>query len=239
MPDKQYYAMALDGDHKQVDSITSNPLECLWARLIDEENVEAFVKRAFQEDMFTSWGFRTMANTEKGYNPFSYHRGSIWPFENAIIAAGLKKYGMVYETQRVFDALVAASGYFEYLRWPEVYAGVGRDVGGVLAVQPDASRPQAWSAASIFLLMQTILGVATHAFSCRVDITPVLPSQLDEVVIRNMFCNKGVLSYRVKREANAVLMEIIDNPDGLDIVVRPAARGGARVKGEDAPAVSG
>jgi glycogen debranching enzyme len=239
MPEKNYFAMALDGNHRQVDSITSNPLECLWARLIDDAYVEAFVDRAFKEDMFTSWGFRTKANTEKSYNPFSYHNGSIWPFENALIAAGLKKYGMVYETQRVFDALIDAATYFEYRRWPEVYAGVGRDVGGVLAVQPDASRPQAWSASSIFLFMQTILGVATKPFSCRVDVTPVLPSQLDEVVIENMKVNGGKLSYRVVREGNSVLMEILNNPDGLDIVVRPAARGHMHIVGENAPAVSG
>ncbi|MGI8967917.1 MAG: amylo-alpha-1,6-glucosidase [Chloroflexota bacterium] len=238
MPEKQYFAMALDGHHRQVDSITSNPLECLWARLIDDDKAEALVKCGMSSAMLTTWGIRTMANTEKAYNPFSYHDGSVWPFENALIAAGLKKYGFVMETQKIFDALVDASMFFEYRRWPEVYAGVSRDIGGVLAVQPDASRPQAWSSGAIFLFLQTILGIATQPFSRRVDITPVLPSRLNEILVENMAVNGSRLSLRLVRDGNAVLIEIRHNPDNLEVMVHPAARYGEEIVGENAPAVS-
>ncbi len=238
MEEKGYYAMALDGHHRHVDSITSNPLECLWARLIDEEHVDALVKAGLGPTMMTSWGIRTMADTEKAYNPFSYHDGSIWPFENALIASGLKKYGLVVETQQVFDAMLDASLYFEYRRWPEVYAGVGKDIGGVLARQQDASRPQAWSAGAIFMLIQAIFGAATNPFSGRVDITPVLPNSLNEIVIENMAIAGGRLSLRLVREGTRVLMEVIENEDDLDIMIHPACRSHHDVITSGGPAVS-
>jgi glycogen debranching enzyme len=238
MPDKGYYAMALDGHHRQVDSITSNPLQCLWARLIDEEHVEELVARAMTPAMFTSWGFRTMANTERAYNPFSYHNGSVWPFENALVMAGLKKYGMVSETQRVFDAMIDASLAFEYRRWPEVYAGVSKDLGGVLARQPDASRPQAWSAGAIFLLIQSLLGAAPRPFTSHVDITPALPSSINEIVVENMCIAGGRLSLRLLRQGTRVLMEITENSGELNIVIHPATRNHAKLGDPDGPAVS-
>lgn len=224
MPERNYFAMALDGHHRQVDSITSNPAECLWARLIDDARAEAMVRVLMAEPMFSSWGIRTMARTEKAYNPLSYHDGSVWPFENGLIATGLKKYGFVKETQDVFNALLDASLYFEYRRWPEVYTGVSRETGGVLARQPDASRPQAWSSGLIFLFMQNVLGIASNPFSNRVDVTPALPSCLNEVVVENMRIANAHLSMRLVRDGARVLMDIIDNPDGLDIIVHPATR---------------
>ena len=239
MPGKRYYAMALDGHHRQVDSITSNPAECLWARLIDDENADALVATLMSEPMFTSWGLRTMANTEPAYNPFSYHNGSIWPFENAMIASGLKKYGFVSETQAVLDAMIDASLSFEYRRWPEVYAGVTREVGGVLARQPDASRPQAWSAGAIFSLLQTILGVAHAPFSNRVDITPALPTCMNEIVVKNLRMGASRLSLRMIRDGTSVLMDIMENPDELDIVVHPATRNHRGSGDANRPATSG
>jgi glycogen debranching enzyme len=239
MPHKNYYAMALDGHHRQVDSITSNPAECLWARLIDEDHAGAFIATLMSDRLFTSWGVRTMSTTEPAYNPFSYHNGSIWPFENAIIASGLKKYGYVVETQAVLDSMIDASLSFEYRRWPEVYAGVSREVGGVLARQPDASRPQAWSAGAIFSLLQTILGVAQAPFSKRVDLTPALPSCMNEIVVSNLCVGGSRLSLRLVRDRSSVLMEIMDNPDEVDIVVHPAGVNHHAVRGEGAPATSG
>lgn len=234
MPGKQYYAMALDGKHRCVDSITSNPAECLWSRLIDDEHAGAVADHLMSNSMMTSWGIRTMSNAEKAYNPFSYHDGSIWPFENAIIAAGLKKYRQVDEAQRVFQALISASLYFEYRRWPEVYCGVSKSVGGVLARQPDASRPQAWSAGAIFLFIQTVLGMAPRPFSRHVDLTPALPAFLDEVTVDNLPICGTTLGLRVVRDGTAVLLEIKDNPGDLDIVIHPATVNHAE-RGPDGP----
>jgi glycogen debranching enzyme len=238
MPDKEYYAMALDGHHRQVDPITSNPGQCLWARLIAEEHAPAVAKKLLSPAIFSAWGIRTMANSERAYNPFSYHNGSVWPFENALIASGFKKYWMVPETQALFDAMIDSSLYFEYRRWPEVYCGVGRGTGGVLARQPDACRPQAWSAGAIFMLMQTLLGIAPQPFSTRVDLTPALPSSVNEIVADDIRIAGAQLSLRIVREGNSVLLEIRDNPNDLDIVIHPAVRNHSTPSGEDQPATS-
>jgi len=238
MEDKQYYAMALDGHHRHVDSITSNPGQCLWSRIIDDEHAQQTADVLLSDPMFTSWGIRTMASTELAYNPFSYHDGSIWPFDNAIIAAGLKKYGFVEETQRVFDGLIEASLYFEYRRWPEVYCGVSKSIGGVLARQPDASRPQAWSAGAIFLFLQTILGMAPRPFSKHVDITPALPSCMNELIVDGVSVAGGTLGIRLVRQYNSVLMEIRDNPTELDIVIHPPMPGKVGRASAGGPAVS-
>jgi glycogen debranching enzyme len=222
MPHRNYFAMALDGHHRQVDSITSNPAECLWARLIDDDKAEALVRTIMDEPMFATWGIRTMSRTEKAYNPLSYHDGSVWPFENGIIAQGLKKYGYVRETQDVLDALLDASLYFEYRRWPEVYTGVSKRTGGILARQPDACRPQAWSAGLMFMFVQNILGISANPFSTRIDLTPALPSCLDEIVLENCSIADASLSLRLVRQDTHVLLDIMDNPAGLDIVVHPA-----------------
>jgi glycogen debranching enzyme len=230
MPDKGYYAMALDGNHRQVDSITSNPGHCLWTRLIDDGHAGEMAQTLISDPMMSAWGIRTMANTEKAYNPFSYHNGSVWPFENAIIAAGLKRYGFVAESQKVFDALIDASGYFEYRRWPEVYCGVARDIGGALARQPDASRPQAWSAGAIFLLLQMWVGLSPRPFSRQVDITPVLPSCIRELVVESLHIAGGRLSLHLLREGEgSVYVQVTDNPDDLDIIIHPATRDHHRI----------
>jgi glycogen debranching enzyme len=222
MPDQQYYAMALDGHHRQVNSITSNPAECLWSRLIDEDKAQCVADKLLSDTMSTSWGIRTMASGEAAYNPFSYHNGSVWPFENALIASGLKKYGLLAATESIFDAMLQASLYFEYRRWPEVYCGVSKSVGGVLARQPDASTPQAWSSGAIFLLMQTLLGIAPEPFSKRVNLTPALPASIDYIRATNLSIAGGRLSLRIVRSDGGVLLEITDNPDNLDVVVHPA-----------------
>ncbi|MGH2449491.1 MAG: amylo-alpha-1,6-glucosidase, partial [Chloroflexota bacterium] len=224
MEDRQYYAMALDGSHQQVNSVTSNPAECLWSRLIKPERAAAMIDTLMAEQMFTSWGVRTMSSDEKAYNPLSYHDGSIWPFENALIASGLKKYGFVDDAQRLFAAMLDASLYFEYRRWPEVYCGVSRRTGGVLARQPNASRPQAWSAGAIFMLLQTLLGIAPRPFSKHIDLTPALPDSLRELTVEQLPIAGTTISLRLVKDGASILLEIIDNPGDLNVVLHPATR---------------
>lgn len=236
MKDRKFYAMALDGHHRQVDVVTSNPGHCLWARLIADEHAQAVAEMLTKPEMLSTWGVRTMATDEKAFNAFSYHDGSIWPFENALMMAGLKKYGYVMAAQKIHEAVIAASEYFEYRRWPEVYCGVTKEAAGVLARQPDACRPQAWSAGAIFLILQTWLGVAPRGFARHVDITPVLPRGLDELTVEGMSVCGSPLSLRIVRENGALLLEIMDNPGNLDIMIHPASHHERHLSGEDMPA---
>ncbi|HEX8919087.1 MAG TPA: glycogen debranching N-terminal domain-containing protein [Chloroflexota bacterium] len=239
MEDRGFYAMALDGKGRQVDSLTSNPGHCLWSRLVCQERAELMAKTLLGANMFTEWGVRTMSSDEPSYNPFSYHDGSVWPFENAVFASGFKKYGMVQEMQTVFDAMVDASRYFEYQRWPEVYCGVSKQVGGVLARQPDASRPQAWSAASVFLLLQTLLGIAPRPFSKQVDITPTLPTCIDELRADGIDIVGSKLSLRLVRDGRSILLEVVDNPNDLDVLIHPATKHAGQLSTPLGPATSG
>lgn len=186
--------------------------------------------------MLSTWGIRTMATSEKAFNGFSYHDGSIWPFENSLMTAGLKKYGFVQAAQAVHDALIDASDYFEYRRWPEVYCGVTKEAAGVLARQPDACRPQAWSSGVIFMLVQTWLGLAPRAFARHVDVTPVLPAGVQELTVENMSVCGSPLSMRLVRENGSLLMEIMDNPGNLDIMIHPASHLERHLSGQDLPA---
>jgi len=221
MPDKRYYAMALDGHHRQVDTITSNPGHCLWTGLIDDEHAGDMARLLVSHSMSSSWGIRSMANTEKQYNPISYHNGSVWPFENAIIGAGLRRYGYTREADIVFASMVDATNYFEYRRWPEVFGGVAKDLVEVLGRQPDASRPQAWSAASIFLWMQSWLGLSPRAFSRHVDIAPALPADVEKLSMKDIAIAGGHLSLTIVRSDGATQLQIDDNPDRLEITIHP------------------
>jgi glycogen debranching enzyme len=222
MPEKGYYAMALDGHHRQVDTITSNPGHCLWTGLIDEEHAGDMARTLVSTTMSSSWGIRSMANTEKQYNPISYHNGSVWPFENAIIGAGLKSYGYTKEADSVFDAMVDASSYFEYRRWPEVYAGAAKDLVDALGRQPDASRPQAWSAGSIFLWLQSWLGISPRPFSRYVELSPTLPDSIERVSVKDVAIAGGHLSLTISRgPTGAMQLQIDENPDHLGITIHP------------------
>jgi len=236
MEEKKFYAMALDGHHRHVDVITSNPGHCLWSRLVDQDRAEAVVDRLTKPEMLSTWGIRTMATDEHAFNAFSYHDGSIWPFENSLIMSGFKKYGFVRAAQQVHDALISASDYFEYRRWPEVYCGVTKEPAGVLARQPDACRPQAWSAGAAFMIVQTWLGIAPRGFQRHVDITPVLPSGLNELRVGGMSVCGSPLSLRLIREHGSLLIEVVDNPGNLDIMIHPASHFERHLSGEDMPA---
>jgi glycogen debranching enzyme len=222
MPQRKYYAMALDGHHRQVDTVTSNPGHGLWTGIVAEEHAGDMAATLLSDPMASAWGIRSMANTEKAYNPLSYHNGSVWPFENTLIGAGLKNYGYVDGSNAVFDLLVDASSHFEYRRLPEVYAGVARDLIYVLALQPDASRPQAWSASSIFLWLKTWLGISPRPFAKHFDITPSLPPDVGRLTATNLSIAGSRVGISVSREHDgAASVRIFDNPDGLSVTIHP------------------
>ena len=225
MPDKGYYAMALDGHHRQVDTITSNPGHCLWTRLIDEEHAEDTANVLLSHHMSSGWGIRSMSNIEQAYNPLSYHNGSVWPFENTLIGAGLKHYGCVDESASVFQTMLEAAWHFEYARWPEVFCGVTRDLLDVMALQPDSSRPQAWSAAAIFLWVKTWLGISPRPFSTHIDMAPTLPPFTDKLTVTDLSISGCKVSLKLtKTDDGSTTLQIVDNPGGLDITLHPLPR---------------
>lgn len=160
MPDKGFYAIALDGRKRQVDSIASNPGHCLWSGIIDKDKAPQVAARLMAPDMFSGWGVRTLSTDMARYNPLSYHNGSIWPHDNSIIAAGLHRYGFIKESNEVIFSLLDATSAFPIHRLPELFAGYARRERSFPVPDPTANSPQAWATGAIIYFLETLLGVA-------------------------------------------------------------------------------
>ncbi|HZC06115.1 MAG TPA: glycogen debranching N-terminal domain-containing protein [Ktedonobacterales bacterium] len=159
LPEREFYAFALDGKKRQVDSLVSNPGHLLWSGIVDERRAPEVARRLLSKDMFAGWGIRTMGQSEGGYNPMSYHCGSIWPHDNSLIVAGLARYGFVREAERVIAGLLRALEFSPDYRLPELFAGYGMDETPFPVEYPTACRPQAWAAGAVFLLISTLMRV--------------------------------------------------------------------------------
>jgi glycogen debranching enzyme len=183
IPDRAFFALALDGDKRQVDSLTSNIGHLLWSGIVDEEHADAVARHLIGEALYSGWGVRTMAVGDAGYNPIEYHNGTVWPHDNSLIAAGLRRYGYDSEAARIASAIVRASAYFEY-RLPEVFAGCPAAMTHAPVEYPTASRPQAWAAGAALLALTTVLGLSPGADGPRSD--PHLPDDFGNLVLRGV-----------------------------------------------------
>jgi glycogen debranching enzyme len=173
------HALALDGDKRQVDSLTSNIGHLLWSGILDDGEAAATAERLLDEQLYSGWGIRTLGAQEAGYNPLGYHTGTIWPHDNSLIAAGLARYGHYDAAATTASAILDAAPYFEY-RLPEVFAGFPRALTAVPVAFPTASRPQAWAAGAPLLLLTTLLGLQPGCTNAEVD----LPHSLGTVAIK-------------------------------------------------------
>jgi glycogen debranching enzyme len=152
------YALALDGEKRPVDSMTSNAGQLLWSGIVPSERAAILTGSLLDEDMFSGWGVRTMSQCEAGYNPLSYHNGTVWPHDTALVAEGMRRYGFRAEAARLAVALIEAAGHFDY-RLPEVFAGLPRAETAVPVEYPTPARPQAWAAGAPLLGLRTLLGM--------------------------------------------------------------------------------
>jgi glycogen debranching enzyme len=153
-----FYALALDGDKQQVDSLCSNIGHLLWSGIVPPKRIDAVVDQLMGDDLWSGWGVRTMSTADAGYNPLSYHNGTVWPHDNSIIAAGLARYARWPEAQRVIQRMLTAAQHFNY-QLPEVFAGMRRSETPFPIAYPTAARPQAWAAGTPVLLLQALLGL--------------------------------------------------------------------------------
>jgi len=156
LPDRGYFAIALDAEKRPVDALASNMGHCLWTGMIDQDKAAAVARHLMSPEMFTGFGVRTLGSTMGAYNPMSYHNGSIWPHDNAIVAAGLMRYGYVAEAQRIVLGLLDASEQMGS-RLPELFCGFDRQEFNAPVAYPTSCSPQAWSAAAPLYLLRTLL----------------------------------------------------------------------------------
>ena len=181
IPDRGgFYALALDGEKRQVDSRCSNMGHLLWSGIVPPERVQAVADQLLSESLWSGWGIRTMASDEAAYNPLSYHNGTVWPHDSALAAWGLARHGHVEAARRIARAIVEAAGHFEW-SLPEVFAGFARTETPFPIAYPTAARPQAWAAGTPILLARVLLGLEPDRPHQRLVTTleDELPSWLD------------------------------------------------------------
>ncbi|MEA2482988.1 MAG: hypothetical protein QOC55_935, partial [Thermoleophilaceae bacterium] len=169
MPERGCHALALDGEKRQVDSLTSNIGHLLWSGILDEEEAAATAAHVLSDELYSGWGVRTLGTREAGFNPLGYHTGTVWPHENSLIAAGLARYGHRDAAMTIAHAILGAAPFFEH-RLPEVFAGYPASLTSVPVAFPTASRPQAWAAASPLMLLTTMLGLAPGTEAVEADL---------------------------------------------------------------------
>ncbi len=218
--DERYFALALDADKRQVRTVTSNPGHGLYCHILDEEKAAALGKRLLAPDMFSGWGIRTMSKAAVAYNPMSYHNGSVWPHDNALIAAGLKRYGFVRSTNRVATALFDAATEADYKRLPELFCGFTRRAPNRPVSYPVACSPQAWAAGAPFLMLQAILGLSAQAHRNLLTVNkPHLPSWLNTVELRNLSVGGSRISLLFRREGEITAFSVLQRDGDIRVVL--------------------
>ena len=170
---EQFVAQALDGSKGKVEAVTSNPGHCLWSGILPRARAGSVAERLVAPDMFSGWGIRTLSSEAINYDPRSYHNGSIWPHDNAIAAAGLRKYGFTVETELVARATLEAGMAYKDRRLPELFSGIERAPGNAPQDYEASCRPQNWGAASAFQMIGSLLGLEADASQGRLRIAPV------------------------------------------------------------------
>jgi glycogen debranching enzyme len=214
------YALALDGHKRPCRVRSSNAGQVLFSGIAAPERAEAVARDLMRPSFFSGWGIRTVAREERRYNPMSYHNGSVWPHDNALIAAGFARYGHKGAVGRVFTGLFDAASYMELRRLPELFCGFqrGRERGPTL--YPVACSPQAWAAGTPFMLLQASLGLEFDPDRNEILLRgPQLPTFLDEVTLRNLHLGRSSVDLSVRRHGPDVSLQILRNEGQIRVAV--------------------
>ena len=216
------YYLGLDGEKKPIRSVASNAGHLLSSGIVPQDRAGLVVKRLLAEDMWSGWGIRTLSSDHPAYNPFSYHTGTVWPHDNAMIAGGFRRYGYEAEAAQVVRGILDAAERFVATRLPELFAGLPRQPGSFPVQYLGANVPQAWAAASVFRFVAILCGI--HATSdpsgSRLYVNPALPDWLPDLTLNNLRAGRGAASIRfIDGEVN-----VLANTTGFEIVHGPAPR---------------
>jgi glycogen debranching enzyme len=219
-PELGLYALALDGYKEPCRVRTSNTGHCLFSGIAAPEHAESIARMLGQDTFFTGWGVRTVADHEVLYNPMAYHNGSIWPHDNALIAAGLAASPSKDLAVRILSAQLDASTFFESSRLPELFCGFRRRDGKAPTGYPVACSPQAWSAAAVFAMLQACLGLTIDAAARQIAFRyPRLPPRVERVSIRNLTVGDGSVDLTLYRYSGAVGLNVDRRSGKLDVAI--------------------
>ena len=214
--EKGWFAMGLDADKRPIDALASNMGHCLWTGIVDTDKAPLVAQRLLSDEMFTGWGVRTLGSTMGGYNPISYHCGSVWPHDNALIAAGLMRYGFIDEAHRVILAMLDAA-MSQGGRLPELFSGLDRFEFPSVVSYPTSCSPQAWAAASPLLFLRTLLRLDPWIPHGKVWLAPVLPEaigyvRVDRIPLAGRRVTVEVSNGNVKVEGLPPELELVSVP---------------------------
>jgi glycogen debranching enzyme len=221
MPDEETFALALDGTGQPCRVVASNAGHCLYGGIAEPGHAAQVAARLMRPDCFCGWGVRTLSGEAVRYNPMSYHNGSVWPHDNALIAAGLARTGHGAHAGELLTALFQASVTMEDRRLPELFCGFPRTQRHQPVPYPVACRPQAWAAGSVFLLLQSALGLTIDAWKRRVTLTQTdLPSWIEHIDIRGLRVRDAHVDLRVTRGRYTAAVEVTGRQGELQVIVR-------------------
>ena len=215
------YALALDGAKRPTRIRTSNPGHCLVSGIVSRERAARLAGTLMDDASFSGWGVRTVAAGEARYNPMSYHNGSIWPHDSAMVAMGLGRYGHHDAAARILTGLFEASRHFELMRLPELFCGFTRREGEAPTLYPVACSPQAWASGAPFMLLEASLGLDVNAAERTVGLTHArLPGFLDELRIENLAVGDARIDLELERQESGVGINVVSRRGDVEVTMR-------------------
>ncbi len=217
LEDRGWFAMALDDRKRPVDALASNMGHCLWTGIVDEDKAARVAAHLVGPDLFSGWGVRTLGASMAGFNPISYHNGSVWPHDNALIAAGLMRYGFVEEAQRIVLAMLDASDS-QGGRLPELFTGLGRNEFPTVVGYPTSCSPQAWAAASPLLFVRTLLRLEPWVPHGKVWLSPAVPTAIGPLRVEGIPLAGSRVTVVVDAEGGFTVDGL---PPGIDVLTDP------------------
>lgn len=221
MDDEKYVAMAIDSRNRLSRSIASDPGHCMASGILDADQARHVADRLMSEEMFSGWGVRTLSANHPAFNPFAYHRGTVWPVENAVFAIAFARYGLHDHLHHLAKAQFEAAGLFDYDRLPEVFAGHIRDREHPFpGLYPKANWPQAWSCSAVFTLLQAMLGIVPYAPLNALLLDPHLPEWLPGITLDRLRVGKAVARIRFWRKDDGTSDYRIEDLRGTLHVIR-------------------
>jgi glycogen debranching enzyme len=220
-PDLEMYALALDGKKNPCRVRTSNPGHCLYSGISSSDHAARISRALLSPDFYNGWGVRTVAVSEARYNPVSYHNGSVWPHDNAMIALGMSNYGFRVQATRVLSGLLDVSTQVDLHRLPELLCGLERRSGEGPTLYPVACAPQAWAAGAVFMLLEACLGLSIDSHNKRLTLEqPYLPSAISHLWVRRLKVQASSVDLYLERKGDSVGVEIKDQQGEIEVVVR-------------------
>ncbi len=211
-------AFVLDGQKRALNTAVSNPGHCLWMGILDRERGLQAGERLLWPDLFSGWGLRTLSDRHPAYDPHSYQRGSVWPHDTVIAAAGLRRYGLIEKAWQLLEGLLGAVMSFEYVQMPELFSGLPRSPRGVPVPYRYANVPQAWGAGAVLHMVRILLGLEPDLPAGRVYVDPALPPWCPRLAIENVQVGRHLLRVEAWRQADGSSTVDVAAPPDLEVV---------------------